>query len=193
MLPRKSQWKVDSICNVWERVFHTAAVIEETEDVDRVILTLSYGGHEQDVDAMLRLYETKGELMVVGDAGKYVNGYMEASGNADKLSINMAIRKNTPRSQETSPKLTFAEDLSCTPSEGVVFFRHFPTPSEGVGGAHHRYRHQRAIFAENLSCTPSEGVAFSRHFPTPSEGVGALTIDTDTRRTTLTNLLRGAL
>ena len=66
----------------------------------------------------------------------------------------MAIRKNTPRSQETSPKLTFAEDLSCTPSEGV---------------------------------------AFSRHFPTPSEGVGALTIDTDTRRTTLTNLLRGAL
>ena len=28
----------------------------------------------------------------------------------------MAIRKNTPRSHETSPKLTFAEDLSCTPS-----------------------------------------------------------------------------
>lgn len=62
-----------SICNVWERVFHTAAVIEETEDVDRVILTLSYGGHEQDVDAMLRLYEAKGELMVVGDPGRYVN------------------------------------------------------------------------------------------------------------------------
>ena len=31
----------------------------------------------------------------------------------------MAIRKNTPRSQETSPKLTFTVDLFCTPSEGV--------------------------------------------------------------------------
>lgn len=48
-------------------------MIEEAEDIDRVILTLSYGGHEQDVDAMLRLYETKGELMVVGDPGRYVN------------------------------------------------------------------------------------------------------------------------
>lgn len=62
-----------SICNVWERVFHTAAVIEEAKDIYRVILTLCYGGHEQDVDAMLRLYEAKGELMVVGDSGRYVN------------------------------------------------------------------------------------------------------------------------
>lgn len=33
---------------------------------------------------MLRLYEAKGELKVVGDSGKYVNGYMEAGGNVDK-------------------------------------------------------------------------------------------------------------
>ncbi len=48
-------------------------MIEEAKDIDRVILTLCYGGHEQDVDAMLRLYETNGELMVVGDSGRYVN------------------------------------------------------------------------------------------------------------------------
>ena len=83
----------------------------------------------------------------------------------------MPIRKTPPRSQETSPKPTFIVDLFCTPSKGVAFPRHFPTPSEGVENAHPRYRHRRAIFAENLSCTPSEGVAFPRHFLTPSEGV----------------------
>ena len=53
----------------------------------------------------------------------------------------MTIRKNTPRSQETSPKLTFAEDLSCT-------------PSEGVGGAHHRYGYTENYLNEFTSgCT----------------------------------------
>ena len=81
------------------------------------------------------------------------------------------VCQNIPRPQGTSPKAIFAVSLSSTPSEGVAFSRHFPTPSEGVGDAHHRYRHQRAIFTENLSSTPSEGVAFPRLFPTPSEGV----------------------
>ena len=74
-----------SICNVWEKVFHTAAEIMEAEDVDRVILKLCNGGNEQDVDAMLGLYETKDELNEVGDSGKYVSGYTVA--DADKLSI----------------------------------------------------------------------------------------------------------
>ena len=84
----------------------------------------------------------------------------------------MAIRKNAPGSQETSPQAIFAEILPSTPLEGVAFSRHFCTPSEGVGGAHPRCRHQRTIFAESLPSTPLEGVAFSRHFCTPSEGVG---------------------
>lgn len=94
-----------SICNVWERVFHTAAVIEETEDIDRVILTLSYGGHEQDVDAMLRLYEAKGELIVVGDSGRYVNGYMEAGKNADKLSIKASLADKLSINPELADKM----------------------------------------------------------------------------------------
>ena len=44
----------------------------------------------------------------------------------------MPIRKTPPRSQETSPKPTFIVGLFYTPSEGVAFPRHFPTPSEGV-------------------------------------------------------------
>ena len=83
----------------------------------------------------------------------------------------MVIRKNAPRSQETSPQAIFAESLPCTPLEGVAFSRHFCIPSEGVGDAHLRCRHRRAIFSESLPFTPLEGVAFSRHFCTPSEGV----------------------
>lgn len=94
-----------SICNVWEQVFHTSAVIEEAEDIDRVILTLSYGGHEQDVDAMLRLYEVNGELMVVGDSGRYVNGYMEAGKNADKLSIKASLADKLSINPELADKM----------------------------------------------------------------------------------------
>lgn len=46
------------ICERWEKVYHTPVTIEETHKngVDRTVLTLSTGGHEQDVMAMLELY-----------------------------------------------------------------------------------------------------------------------------------------
>lgn len=46
------------ICKVWEKVYHTPVTIEEThkDGVDRTVLTLSTGGNEQDVKAMLELY-----------------------------------------------------------------------------------------------------------------------------------------
>ncbi len=49
---------LSGICKVWEKVYHTPATIEETHNngVDRTILTLSTGGNEQDVKAMLELY-----------------------------------------------------------------------------------------------------------------------------------------
>lgn len=49
---------LSGICKVWEKVYHTPALLEETHNngVDRTILTLSTGGNEQDVDAMLALY-----------------------------------------------------------------------------------------------------------------------------------------
>lgn len=43
---------------VWNHVYHTEASIDEKDgEVDRTILTLPYNGHEQDVDAMLQLYD----------------------------------------------------------------------------------------------------------------------------------------
>ena len=67
--------------------------------------------------------------------------------------------------------------LQCfsTPSEGVAFPCHFPTPLEGVMVPCfvHFLRTVPAEAIPLLQCfsTPSEGGVLSRHFPTPSEGV----------------------
>lgn len=49
---------LSGICKCWEKVYHTPVMIEETHKngVDRTVLTLSTGGGEQDVKAMLELY-----------------------------------------------------------------------------------------------------------------------------------------
>lgn len=49
---------LSGICKCWEKVYNTPVSIEEThkDGVDRTVLTLSTGGHEQDVKAMLELY-----------------------------------------------------------------------------------------------------------------------------------------
>jgi predicted HTH transcriptional regulator len=49
---------LSGIMHVWRLVYHTEATIQEKEgEVDRTVLTLPFGGHSQDVDAMLRLYD----------------------------------------------------------------------------------------------------------------------------------------
>ena len=61
-----------------------------------------------------------------------------------------------------------------TPSEGVAFSRHFPTPSEGVHrpfpAQFQRTKPTAAIPSLPPLPTPSEGVQFSRIFASPSEG-----------------------
>lgn len=53
---------LNSIIYIWERVYHTTASIgEKASEVDRTILTLPYGGHEQDVEAMLKFYDNPHE------------------------------------------------------------------------------------------------------------------------------------
>lgn len=49
---------LSGIFKVWEKVYHTPVLLEETHNngVDRTILTLSTAGNEQDIDAMLALY-----------------------------------------------------------------------------------------------------------------------------------------
>jgi predicted HTH transcriptional regulator len=61
---------LNEVCTVWEKVYHTPATLEETHKngVDRTILTLSTGGNEQDVEAMLKLYGTE-NIEYIGDSG----------------------------------------------------------------------------------------------------------------------------
>jgi len=47
-----------TIMHVWSKVYHTeASIIEKEGSVDRTILTLPFNGNEQDVQAMLQLYD----------------------------------------------------------------------------------------------------------------------------------------
>ncbi len=49
---------LNEICTVWEKVYHTPVSVVETHNngVDRTTITLSAGGNNQDVEAMLKLY-----------------------------------------------------------------------------------------------------------------------------------------
>ncbi|MCM1142264.1 MAG: putative DNA binding domain-containing protein [Muribaculum sp.] len=49
---------LNEVCTVWKAVYHTPATLVETHNngVDRTTLTLSTGGNEPDVDAMLKIY-----------------------------------------------------------------------------------------------------------------------------------------
>ncbi|MDE6394650.1 MAG: putative DNA binding domain-containing protein, partial [Duncaniella sp.] len=50
---------LNGICKIWELVYHTPVTLVESHNngVDRTTLTLSTGGNEQDIQAMLELYD----------------------------------------------------------------------------------------------------------------------------------------
>jgi len=58
---------LNGILYVWNKVFHANAKIEEKENVDRTILTLPFEGHEQDVKAMIQMYDNPEELKLIDD------------------------------------------------------------------------------------------------------------------------------
>ena len=93
---------LNSIFFVWEHVYHTPAVITEEVGVDRVIVELPTGGHEQDMQAMLELYDNPEELTFpqgddringqdVRQNGKLADKSALMANLADKLSDKKAI------------------------------------------------------------------------------------------------------
>lgn len=81
---------LNGIMQVWKKVYHTEANISETQDeVARTVLTLPFDGHEQDVDAMLELYDDPDELIFgEGDDKTVRNDSMD-----DKSGDKMAVKK----------------------------------------------------------------------------------------------------
>ena len=87
---------LSGICKRWEEVYHTPVTIEEThkDGVDRTVLSLSTGGHEQDVKAMLELY---GDLIDFGEP------------QTDQETIQRA-EETTQTTTQTDQETTLTED-----------------------------------------------------------------------------------
>ena len=94
---------LSGICKRWEKVYHTPVTIEEThkDGVDRTVLTLSTGGHEQDVKAMLELY---GDLIDFGEP----QTDQETTQRAEETTqtTTQTDQKTTQRAEETTQTTT---------------------------------------------------------------------------------------
>ena len=79
----------DGIFHVWNHVYHTPAEILEDVGIDRVTVMLPNGGHEQDVKAMLELYDHPEELTFSEEGVS--EKVSENEENLDKLAIKQII------------------------------------------------------------------------------------------------------
>lgn len=99
---------LNEVCTVWEKVYHTPATLEESHKngVDRTILTLSTGGNEQDVEAMLELYGTE-NIEYIGDSGADRSGTDQKSDQKDtnrtKTELKPAVSDTTRTKTEPKP------------------------------------------------------------------------------------------
>lgn len=59
---------LSSIIYIWNKVYHAnASIFERDGDVDRIVLSLPFDGNDQDVDAMLELYDEYAEDPGISD------------------------------------------------------------------------------------------------------------------------------
>lgn len=114
---------LNEVCTVWEKVYHTPATLEETHKngVDRTILTLSTGGNEQDVEAMLKLYGTE-NIEYIGDSVANRPETDQNSGHTDTIrtktdqKTDQSDRKPTRSDQKTDQKNQIIEILKKRPT-----------------------------------------------------------------------------
>jgi predicted HTH transcriptional regulator len=86
---------LSNILEVWRKVYHAEPTICEKEgEVYRTILTLPYEGHNQDVQAMLKLYPSDDVFMEEETADKIGDKTADKSGTADKTADKLAINND---------------------------------------------------------------------------------------------------
>ena len=102
---------VNSIFNVWNHVYHTPAEIYEEVGVDRVIVSLPNGGHEQDMKAMLELYDHPEELTFPNT--EMSDKLSENEQNVDKLAIKQIIGDKLATIQQIEPEI--GDKVTITP------------------------------------------------------------------------------
>ena len=103
---------LNSIFNVWNHVYHSPAEISEDVGVDRVTVTLPFNGHEQDVQAMLELYDHPEELIMsdteMSDKADGNNDLSDKQSNSQTLTdkIRRELSDNNNLSDKMSERLS---------------------------------------------------------------------------------------
>lgn len=108
---------LNSIFYIWEHVYHTSAIIEEEMGVDRVFLKLNKGEHEQDVKAMIELYDNPEELTFEED----VPQNSTQNQNADKRPINLKTADKWSIKKELTDKWSITTSLADKLADIVIF------------------------------------------------------------------------
>ena len=96
---------LSGIFKVWEKVYHTPVLLEETHNngVDRTILTLSTAGNEQDIDAMLALYGGS-------------NNETDQKSRPENVKTDQKTSKPTRKVNQTDQKKQIIEMLKSNPN-----------------------------------------------------------------------------
>ena len=100
------------ISTIWNKVYHTPIMLEETHNngVDRTALILSTGGNEQDIQAMLDLYEGTVETSdQKTDQKKYEN-------RPEKTKTDQKKSENRPENAKTDQKKRILDLIQENPS-----------------------------------------------------------------------------
>ena len=116
---------LNGIMYVWNHVYHTEASIDEKDgEVDRTILTLPYNGHEQDVDAMLQLYDDY-EQFSNDVVDKSLNRIQHTEDVNDRTALKQLINDRLSKSPNINDKLSITTDVVDKLVDIVCYIRRY--------------------------------------------------------------------
>jgi len=137
---------LNSIFHVWEHVYHTPAEINEEVGVDRVTVTLPNGGYEQDVKAMLKLYDNPEELTFPDeemsdkmsennqDVDKLAIKQLIIARSADKVPTNAPeVPINANNSIQSADKVSITHEMADKLADIIIYLKKHPkSPSSSI-------------------------------------------------------------
>lgn len=109
---------LNGIMHVWKKVYHTdASICESDGEVERTILSLPFDGHEQDVNAMLQLYDNAEELTFTETTEATMETATETSDNTTETTETSAVTTETCDSTTETIRLMIKENPKITGKE----------------------------------------------------------------------------
>ncbi len=109
---------LNGIMHVWKEVYHTdASICESDGEVERTILSLPFDGHEQDVNAMLQLYDNAEELTFTETTEATTETATETSDNTTETTETSAVTTETYDSTTETIRLMIKENPKITGKE----------------------------------------------------------------------------